>query len=630
MRSRWHLTAAVLVAAGLVLPATAAADPSFGPFLSRDITVSEGGRTAAAVGFTPSESLYGPLGYLVVWSETRDPATGADIYGQGFTARGEFYGVPFVISAAPGNQDHPVLVHDGLRFVVVWHDQPTDSLVARQVHLEGPSRGGPVVIATHAGRAAIASDGQAWNRTPSRGIVLVVWESRDYYPGSQGDISGQFFDIGFNGAITPGLSISGYHSLAHESAPAVAYGADRYLVTWNTEPVVNDDAHRDIQGVVMTADGTTAWGEFPITTAPSWQHNGAGNIAFNGTDFLVAWDDHRAGGFVEDVYAARVTPAGVLLDGPPDTGGIAVSLAAGDGLPHAPRVAAVEDGWLVVWAGTRARGARLGADGVVRDADGPALSVGGAPQWFPGVASDGRSAMVTWVRGGEGLEAQLVGTRPESVDDLVAEVETLVALGRLTSERGARLVQLALSGALDAFVRRVWDIYTVRGYLPFVDGTTLMLQARWLMPPALDTRADLGDTFDEWQHALSGWGAPNPGPLPIELGDPDRTSRYQLLRGANGLTLDVAQPGLPHVLAFRTEDGICDDSFDVDVNGTPVYVYRALSLPETIFPVHKLTVPGTLLDGERARITFQNRAADSCGLAAVYFVTLVPVAEKPR
>jgi hypothetical protein len=37
--------------------------------------------------------------------------------------------------------------------------------------------------------------------------------------------------------------------------------------------------------------------------------------------------------------------------------------------------------------------------------------------------------------------------------------------------------------------------------LPFVDGTTLMLQARWLMLPALDTRADLGDTFDEWQRA---------------------------------------------------------------------------------------------------------------------------------
>jgi len=68
-------------------------------------------------------------------------------------------------------------------------------------------------------------------------------------------------------------------------------------------------------------------GEFLIDTSlvigpiPADQNRSA--LAFDGANFLVTWEDYRGGG-ISDIYAARVTPQGTVLD----PTGIAVSTAA--------------------------------------------------------------------------------------------------------------------------------------------------------------------------------------------------------------------------------------------------------------------------------------------------------------
>lgn len=140
--------------------------------------------------------------------------------------------------------------------------------------------------------------------------------------------------------------------------------------------------------------------------------------------------------------------------------------------------------------------------------------------------------------------------------------------------------------------------------------------------PRFDNYADLGNSEDERFHALSGWGRVNPGLLPRS--DTDLTSRYQSLRGYSSADLFVTQTLTPYRLTFRSEDGHCDDSFDVYVNGRLVYIYNHRG-PPTDFPIHSISIPAELVISSRVRVMFLNRSRDNCGLAAVYYVRLDPV-----
>jgi hypothetical protein len=65
-----------------------------------------------------------------------------------------------------------------------------------------------------------------------------------------------------------------------------------------------------------------------ISTAPKCQ--GDPRIIFDGTNYFVVWSDQRLSGTYlnNDIYGARVSKDGVLLDGPSDTGGIAINTAS--------------------------------------------------------------------------------------------------------------------------------------------------------------------------------------------------------------------------------------------------------------------------------------------------------------
>ena len=79
-----------------------------------------------------------------------------------------------------------------------------------------------------------------------------------------------------------------------------------------SRPRTGEDRGRCAKSREQFLDG----GEFLIDTstlvpAPDYQENPA--VAFDGANFLVVWQDYRSGGD-SDIYGARVTPEGTVLD----------------------------------------------------------------------------------------------------------------------------------------------------------------------------------------------------------------------------------------------------------------------------------------------------------------------------
>ncbi|MBD0373112.1 MAG: hypothetical protein ICV60_19885 [Pyrinomonadaceae bacterium] len=143
--------------------------------------------------------------------------------------------------------------------------------------------------------------------------------------------------------------------------------------------------------------------------------------------------------------------------------------------------------------------------------------------------------------------------------------------------------------------------------------------------PAPDNYADLGDAEDEKFHDLRGWGAVN-AVLPKGMSR-DITSRYQNLRASNSVKLFVSQVGTPYNLTFRAEAGLCDDSFEVYVNNTgPLYVYRNKE-SSPMKALHQIRIDASIINDTTVEVSFRNIAEDSCGRAAISYVSLEPLAE---
>jgi hypothetical protein len=143
--------------------------------------------------------------------------------------------------------------------------------------------------------------------------------------------------------------------------------------------------------------------------------------------------------------------------------------------------------------------------------------------------------------------------------------------------------------------------------------------------PAADNYVDLGNPDDEQFHDLRGWGDVN-AELPKGLAL-DRTSRYQSLRRSNSVKLFVSQTSTPYSLTFRSEAGLCDDSFEVYVNNTgPLYVYRNKEA-STMKTFHQIAIDASLINDTTVEVTFKNIAEDVCGRAAIGYVELEPLSE---
>ena len=337
---------------------------------------------AASGQYVPAVSFDG-TSFLVVWQDYR--SGNDDIYGARVNLAGIVLdpdGIP--ISTATDRQESPAVAIDGTSFLVVWADHrggeyETDIYGAR-VSQEG------TVLDPNGIAISTAAYAQSYPAAVSDGTnFLVVW----------GDGRGGNSDI-YGARVTPGGTVLDPDGIVISQAannqgdPALGFDGANFLVVWED----NRGGDSDIYGARVNQSGAVL---DPVGIAISGAASGQDvpSVAFDDTDFLVVWTDQRNGQYENDIYGARVSPAGTVLD--PD--GVVISTAARN--QYFPVVAFGGTNFLVVWHDVRngsydIYGARLSQTGAVLDPDGIIVSTAANEQYTPALAFDGTNFLAVW------------------------------------------------------------------------------------------------------------------------------------------------------------------------------------------------------------------------------------------
>jgi len=320
---------------------------------------------------------FGGANWLAVWQDNRNLRY--DTYAARITPSGSVIDTAGILMTWSANsQTEPDCASDGTDYLAVWEET------------RGVWPGVYAATLTESGRTQdvfVVADDSCERENPAVAFAnsnyLVVWnDERD----NNNDL--------YAARVTPAgvvLDPGGFPVCALEDAaenPDVAGSGTNWLAVWEDDRVGSDD----IYAARVTPDGTVLDpGSIRITfdTQNMMEEAAAG---YNGTDWLVAWEDGRNGG-PREVYAARLTGSGVLLD----TGGILLCRDSTGG--YLPDVASDGTNWLVVWEDTRGHaiyGTRVAPDGAVLDPDGIRLWSTPANQWSPKVVFDGTDYVVVW------------------------------------------------------------------------------------------------------------------------------------------------------------------------------------------------------------------------------------------
>ncbi len=290
-----------------------------------------------------------------------------------------------ILVPAEGAQSDPVVAFDGTQYLVVWADERSGKGIrATRVTPSGAVLD-PYGIPIAAGSWPSVAVGSAG--------FLVVYESG-------GDVHGA--RVGPDGSVLDpdGFVICG--APKHQTYPAVASDGDGFLVVWDDGRDKISGEQFDVYHARVAPDGTvldpggvlTALGTGPAL----WPTGHRPDVAYDGAGYLVVWGDQR-------IYGMRVSTQGAPLDASPIPIG---PPPLGEGGQRFPSIAFDGARYFVVWSESvteyydyRIAAARVTPAGDVLDPTGILLAVEpdiDVALRNPKVAYDGTSAVVVWRR----------------------------------------------------------------------------------------------------------------------------------------------------------------------------------------------------------------------------------------
>jgi hypothetical protein len=367
-----------------------------GALVATDGSIVDTGIALTPAGYHPGHtSLYDGTNFLVAWAYSSSSA------GYVMASRVSRAGVPldtpgvYVSGPLPANTENPAVAFDGNRYFVTWDD---DRYYCPNIYGARLTRQMSVLDTT--GICISRSQGAAnTQHDPSAAFdgnnYLVAWVDNRNMAGAVYAARVSPGGVNLDPAGIPVCTLA-----SNRGYPSVAFDGTNYLVTWAdgrrsdsadiyATRVTIDGSVLDPQGIPLVVGGDAH--TFPMS-------------AFNGTNYLLVWDDLTDSGMCS-IRCARVSPAGQVLD-PGDT--LCTAWSA-----WTPVVAANGANWLVAWHDWRSEmnpgvyGARITSDGQVLDPGGFAIGAADAGEGCAGLASDGSNYLAVWER----LDANMVDVR---------------------------------------------------------------------------------------------------------------------------------------------------------------------------------------------------------------------------
>ena len=268
---------------------------------------------------------------------------------------------------------------------------------------------------------------------------FVAWS--DYRTGTE-RVYGTRMDA--TGAV---IDPAGIH-LGDGTLRGVAQGGGVFLVLYTT-----GWPEEALRGAIVDPAGVVSV-NFPIS-APSVRVTSAA-VAFDGTQFMAAWASNPFFPGGGQIYHARVTPAGVVLD----PGGVATVSGGG----RSPALAAGGANLLLVYANSTGQilGARITPQGTVLDPAG--FLINGSSALRASVAFDGTNYVVGWLN--EIAFLQRILTARVSPQGAVLDAGGIVLYEETEPDHGIQPPQLASDGAstLVLWTRYPYDTSDTESY----------------------------------------------------------------------------------------------------------------------------------------------------------------------
>lgn len=325
------------------------------------------------------EIVFGDTTYLVVWQDDRNLQN--DIYGTRLTPGGVVLDTQGIaLTVANDHQQFPSLTYNGNEYLVVWQDARNGYF---NIFCARVTRSG-IVHDTLGIHVAGTAKNQLYPVAANNGNdYFIIWEDlrNQIFAGS--DIYGARVDQ--NGLVLDphGFVISTSAFTNSSFSPDVAFDGNNFLVAWESEYLYSTRIYANR----ITQSGNIL-DSVAFLVADSGQTPA---IAFDGTDYLVVWNTDK------NIYGVRIDQSGALLDSLP----IVISAASNDQIE--PDVSFGGVNYLIVWQDRRNSstyddiyGARVTPTGTVLDSAGIPISVAQWAQYTPSVAFDGMNFLVVW------------------------------------------------------------------------------------------------------------------------------------------------------------------------------------------------------------------------------------------